>query len=530
MDAADLIKKAAAGMLSWRDISAPFFDHRIAIPRLATLLLWKMGGHLRNLPAMYLDWALLCAIALALMAGFHKPARAGKALSLRYAIPVMLWLFSPFQFFFFQGGLAGGGSYTSLQWTFALFGSAAALVFLKSSADLDGSFFLSASAACIATFSNASGLMVWPAGLGAKILASEPSEGRQRLIFFWCLLGAAAWGLYFRGLSPSAGPAYALLHPLLAGKFFLSYWGIPFLFGYLPLGLLVMLGTTAILMQALRKNIMRDSPLGFYLWLFVLLVCMETAAGRLATAPDGAGSRASDFYLVPTLGLIGLYYLALAAFPGRSRIRAAIAAGFALLSLSSYRTAVHEWKTVKFTYQTSAYALRNYRILSDLGLKKAWLGPQTVRQIAPFLEANKLSLFSSSAPKPLPGLRALGRGTSCAVDEINGKPPLSSILVVSPKEGMELKGWALDDLSRRAAADVYLVIDGQLEVSVSYGERRRDIARKFGAPEAAYCGWLASFVPETLGLKPGRHVLSLKTIAADGSGYYFNENIAAFLL
>ncbi len=521
LDAADLIMKAASGALSSREIFAPFSDHRIAVPRIATLLLWKLGGGLRNLPAMELGWILLCCIGLVLLIGFHRATRTGRSLSLWYFAPVTLWLFTPFQFFFLQGGLAGGGSYTSLQWLFAVLGSASALLLLESSVDLDFRFFLSIAAAGLATLSNASGLMVWPAGLGAKfLLPATSSAGRRRQLAVWGLLWIGAWAFYFHGLTPSAGPGFAARHLLLTAQYILSYWGIPVTFGYLSAGLLVNFAALAIIVQAARNDVLKDCRFGFYLWFFVLTVSLETTAGRLSSEPGGAGTRASDFYLLPTLGMIGLYYLSLAVFSTRSKIRACIGAGFAGLALCSYRTAAHEWRTVKFTYQTSAYALRNHRLSSDMGLEKAALDAQTVRRIAPFLEENKLNLFSRPASRTTSGSRDSARGTSFAVEEINGKPFRGSEIPVSPAEGLELKGWAFDAVSGRPAADVFIVVDGFAEVPVSYGEMRRDISGKLGVSGAAYCGWLASFVPEALGLKPGRHSLSLKTLSSDGTYYY----------
>jgi hypothetical protein len=532
-DSVLLVHQAITGTLSRHDLFAQFFEHRILVPRVATLILWKLGGGLRNLPAMEMDWFLLCGIALALFFSFRlSPKNEEPPLPLWYFLPVALWLFSPYNLDLFQGGT--GGSYTSFQWMYTLMGAISAFVFLDRSEGVDGWFWSAVAMGYMATFSNAQGLMVWPAGLAAKIISDKKLRGQTRL---WLLIGASAWGAYFWSWNPSAtvanvdggGLGYAFFHPLRAAECFISYWGIPFSFEIFPFGIFVLLFSVYIFRESGRKKVLRHSPLWRYLWLYAFFAAAEVSIGR---AWEGVGNRESCFYLTPTLAFIGLYDLSLAVYKERLLHRRLIATVFILASFSPLRGTLVNWKTRRFYYQTIRYAMRTYSLQSDAGLKTAWLGAAIVRELTPMLEKNHYNVFSEPAPGTPAGLkRSLGVPTICGLDAIDKKvPSVLRPIMIRAGEGVQIKGWAVDNRAMGPALGVYLSIDDAFYFPASYGDRRRDISRKLKMPQATYSGWEASFSPERMGLKPGLHTLSLKTLAADGSGYYLNKNLAVISL
>ncbi len=537
-DAANLIHQSLSGTLSWAAVFAQYHDHRIVLPRLMTLILWKLGGRLRNLPAMETDLAIMASAEFFLVWKLSSAKSASKLrISLWQAAPISFWIFSPYLFPLLQAG-----SYTSFQWTLMILGILAALACLDASSGIDALFWLAAAAGLAASFSNAAGLMVWPAGLVLLLLSNWKKErSAKRQILAWLFFGAAVWAAYFHGWNPSQqfyvggaqrGLSYAFLHPFRAVRYVISYWGIPFSMAFSPFGTAALVSSAWFFTRAFKQNILWRNRFWVSLWIFVLAVSLETAVGR-AWEPGGAGGRAGAFYLVAILGLLSVYALALDVFPRR---RAALAWGFGLLSLLPYRAAARDWKPNQYLFRTMSYALRTYRSQSDLGLNQAWVfwdgKPDIVRQLAPMLEKNRWNVFAEPPPAGPALGPSLGRATLCGIDAINEAPApaMPAAAKVAAGEGVALKGWAIDEPRHRAAAGVYIVVDGHWPVLASYGDRRRDVARKTGAPEATYSGWIASFVPEQLGLKPGRNSLSVETIASNGSGHYDNENVASFVL
>jgi len=99
-----------------------------------------------------------------------------------------------------------------------------------------------------------------------------------------------------------------------------------------------------------------------------------------------------------------------------------------------------------------------------------------------------------------------------AVDPANRQPA-----VIPAGEPIALSGFGLDEVAKRPAKGVDVVIDGTAYGS-TYGAPRPDVAAYFKSPALAAVGFKAQL---PAGLVPvGDHQAAVRVIAADGKGYF----------
>ena len=84
-------------------------------------------------------------------------------------------------------------------------------------------------------------------------------------------------------------------------------------------------------------------------------------------------------------------------------------------------------------------------------------------------------------------------------------------------------GWAIDLVYRTAASDIYACIDKSTFVRGIVGRARPDAAEALEIPEAWRCGFIVR-VP-TAELEPGRHLVQIRAVAADGGGYEISTDL-----
>lgn len=131
-------------------------------------------------------------------------------------------------------------------------------------------------------------------------------------------------------------------------------------------------------------------------------------------------------------------------------------------------------------------------------------------------------------PKPPPpgastGLTRRPEPAGVAVDFLNEAQAPAATPATIAAGPVELAGFAYDPVSKTPGKAVDVVIDGAPHVAV-YGSPRPDVARMLDAPALNAIGFVLKLPAGVVG--PGDHVLTVRVIAADGSGYTESAPIA----
>jgi hypothetical protein len=180
----------------------------------------------------------------------------------------------------------------------------------------------------------------------------------------------------------------------------------------------------------------------------------------------------------------------------------------------------------------AAYVLQTYGMQSDENIRKyVSPDPAYLRQWARFLEVNRLNVFS--APRTDPSkLNRLDSQTLFQIETVNGmrlsKQSYPIIINSTINETLTINGWALDELARDGASEVFVTIDGQIDIPTYYGLDRLDISTRFNDPNFRYSGFMATFSIATL--ERGTHTISIKIVTIDGMSYYAPEQEVSFVL
>ena len=275
-------------------------------------------------------------------------------------------------------------------------------------------------AATVAAYSSSQGLAVWPAGLVALWLAAGYRQ-RKRQIALWSLVGIGEWVLYFNGYKSIPGhpsSTYALHHPLLGLKYFVSLFGASLtaeptralVYGLILVGLAV----GALALTARGRESRRMS---FWLALFAYsaLIMLLITIGRSGYGVNQAlSSRYSSFSILGVIALLGLLVRRARADRSRAAI-GFLGATVVLIALSvpgvisdGMRSGRHESSNRK----RAAYILYTYRSQPDALLRDIFPPtPALVREFAPFLEHKHYVVFAAERA-PVPPSRHRLRSTS----------------------------------------------------------------------------------------------------------------------
>jgi hypothetical protein len=151
-------------------------------------------------------------------------------------------------------------------------------------------------------------------------------------------------------------------------------------------------------------------------------------------------------------------------------------------------------------------------------------GPGTPLVVTPSPGAARtIAAPTGSPPVALDALPTATVQTRYSVDRINGvmipaNPDPSSMVQVARGTAIQVTGWAIDTARNSPAGGVIVSIDNSLNVPATYGLDRSDVATSLGSAALAKVGFSGT-VP-TDALTPGRHLLVVKILAADGQSYY----------
>ena len=111
--------------------------------------------------------------------------------------------------------------------------------------------------------------------------------------------------------------------------------------------------------------------------------------------------------------------------------------------------------------------------------------------------------------------------TFLGMDEIGGQIPKPNVAIpVDAKRTptINVRGWAVDQRAKTAAAGVVVNVDGKTDLVANYGQPRPDVAANLKNPNYTNCGFVTSL--DVSGLEKGRHTLTMRVVTADGKGYF----------
>lgn len=526
----ETIRRITGGTFSIFELFRQHNEHRIFFPRIALLLIGGLSKY-NTIASQTFSWAIICFCTLVIFKSFRK--------NLTWSdYPKLLLVFLPVSALLFSFR-----QYESILWSFEIslylmiFGVVAAFACLRESKKTDSWFAISVLGAILATFSFASGMMVWPVGL-VQILLSERSDWRKAIL--WCLAGTLVVASYLNGyvMPPDSPPLTDVFKdPLGAATYFLVLIGAPLSFNAADAGaagLVMVLCTTWIFALAFRGRIVQGNALWLSFILFTILSSSVTVLGRAAGGTPGALS--SRYTFSTSLGIIGVYLLAVSisdklSIKGKNFGFHALVTLIVLGLIVSYSGGLKagqidmEWKEV------AAYILKTYKIQSNENLRK-YLFPRdrvetsTLRDLAELLERKKMSVFAESSIDPsnlvLDPLSPL-----FAIDRINDKKyseeTMSVVLNTNDQETMTIIGWAVDKQANDVVSAVFVTVDERDNIPTIYGLDRPDVASFFKNGNYRFSGYMATFSSSIL--SAGKHTISLKVVSKDGARYFRSEEI-----
>lgn len=401
-----------AGNIDFSDFYKPHNEHRLLFPKMIMLGLGVLTKY-NVLYEMGLSVLLACCILGLLMfhvASRHAILRLGNRRFVLYLGLIVLVLslrqhenwFWGFQLQWYLNVLAVCGS------LFLLTRDPRPRDHSKHRPGAWGAWLAAASCGVVATFSLASGLLVWPLGLLCLILTPRKNVSRTLLALSWiCLAGLVAY-LYFHGLNSGAKPSMLMENigaPLDVGAYVLFYLASPFtLWGHLgPLELT--LGALCLAMLLLETvRVLRLPPDARQAALFFLLLgyyalgtAFLTGAGRLNLGMIRAAS--SRYVTIAQLAWLPALQFALCAPPRLARGGSVLkATGLALAGILLCFSLLRGYQSLPYMqYAWRVYSYGRWALQykpSDEALGKIAWSPKELREYAiPVLRKHGLSVF-----------------------------------------------------------------------------------------------------------------------------------------
>lgn len=524
-----LVQKTLSGTLFFSDLFAQHNEHRMLFPNLFMTAIEILTQY-NMIAVMLFSWILICLTALIIFIMYRRNSKWNNHSKVLLAfLPVLLLLFSFRQ-------------WESILWAITsqiylmIFGVVAAFSLLERSRNIDAWFVLSLVCASLASFSFFAGLAVWPVGF-FQIIISKWRRG-LRQITLWGAISACVLISYFWGwVRPAYHPSlvYIFAHPAESVGYFLAFIGAPF-WGSVAisetLGLVALIIASLVLIYAQKTKALKNNALWLSVILFAVFFSLFSTVGRSGFGVEQALS--SRYTPVTSLGGIGIYLLALSVFkkqPCKRRgliaywLLALIIVGIVFACLSGYYGGWAAGEHWRFSREISAYVLSTYKIQSDENIDN-YLGVDPnvfVRSEAPFLEKNRLNVFSISAVDTST-LTLTQSNTSSAIESINDVATIgrsTNFTIGSGQyETLTITGWAVDKQAGEVASAVFIVIDNEIRVPVIYGLDRQDVASYFENSNFRFSGFWATFASSIL--VAGKHSISLEIVSK--SGYYYYQN------
>lgn len=505
-------------------------EHRLVFDRVVMLIIESLS-RFNTVYEMVWSWFLLSLTGLLVFRLYYAKSSRSTTALLAFA-PASLLLFSFRQY---ESILFGFPSHIYMM----IFGVVAAFVLLDKSNKIDRWFLLSVLAAILASFSFLTGLVVWPTGL-IQILGSQRGGGLRRTAS-WAMCGSLATAIYFYHWSKPRGDVpftYVFAHPVTSGAYFFTLIGAPFSFTtYMAIafGVLLAVISVIVLIQSHRAGILRRNWFSISLILFAAGSSLVTTIGRVGYGVEQA-LVSSRYTPITSIGIIGLYLLALALSNSRSSKNRAFCYRVLLASLliglmvgyGAGWQAGREWSA---NQSVAAYVLKTYEIQSDQNIMRyLYPVPSIARDRAHFLEQNRLNVFNQEMAN-ISELKQSSLETSYSLDTVDGVSASGALVFPinsTRQETITVTGWAVDDSARNVASAVFISVDGKTNIATLYGLERPDVATSFHDSLFTSSGFMATFSSSIL--SPGRHAISLVIVSNNGLSYYVTPEIVELVV
>jgi hypothetical protein len=342
-----LVERSYTGTLTFRDLWAQYYEHRLVFPRIVMLSL----AHLTAWNTRYeLATSILLATAFFfVIAGIFRRALARPTPSRQGWLWALLSLvvFSLAQW---ENWLIGG----QFQMFLNILGIALGVAFLTREAVGWKEVAIGAAAGVLATYSFGNGLLFWPIGLGMLVLARRTVVPRRRLMLCWIIVAAAVYCSYligFQGDPARTSLSSILERPLGYFRYFATYLGSPlaaFSGSHWPprdTGIAALVGTAGLvaLLFATRQELRSSGTEALRrLAPFIGLAAYGIGSGLLAARsrfhhgiPQALTPRYTTFSSLFWIGLIGVLSVRMASSGSGKRWRWGLAAIGVLILASS---------------------------------------------------------------------------------------------------------------------------------------------------------------------------------------------------
>lgn len=514
-------------------------EHRILFPLLVMFPLDLLTG-LNFRTSLVVNISLIAFVLITLLKNLSA-SRLPWGLNLLPAVTVGLLICSPRQ---------GENLLFSFQTTMlmCLAGSTAALASLSRSIRLDWTFGAATIAAVIASYSFASGLLIWPAGLILitlpiieKLIQRNLSSLQECYPFLsrivaWCVVGGLTAATYFLGWqrpSHSGEVADGYAGILENIRFMSALLGAPFTADPAAatwIGVIACLTYIAVVLAYFAGSLpwTREARLGITLIAFTFAFSAMTAIGRTAFGlPWAMTPRYISFTEFAIAGVIMITTSTMAV----SRTMRSYAVGtvltvaLAISFIPSYQWG-EQFGRQWFNHLTlGKYYLRTIDIQPMDRIASLTQATDLVYARRPFLEARRLSIFGD--PVELNSIRIQQPQPSAQIqfhiDVVNDQPAavrwrqgIPIAIKATSATSLTIAGWAASAPDgSQSVSDIFFILDDVTRVPVAYGIKRPDVARMLGVPWTESFGFVASLDLARIG--PGQH--SVDFVIGDATRY-----------
>jgi hypothetical protein len=514
-----VIDRYFTGTLSFRDLTVQHNEHRLLFPRI--LMLFTAVATNYNVKAeMYLSWACTCISAVLLARSFvGADPRSPAARSLLLFAPSAWMLFSLRQYEVFLWGW-------EVQISLAMAALVGCIVALTRSSGLDRFFAIAVACAFVASFSFASGLLVWLVGAGVLLLKRRLrryAKSHWRMGLVWAGVASVTYGAYLVGFKrPQAHADVRSImgDPLGSIMYFLMALGGAASTNpseAVLIGMVLLTGYAYVAWRELSRPSDDQSPIWLSLIGFSIAVSLLITFSRSGLADSALYSR---YTAMTGLGVVGLYLFLVRRRNDPFRWYAAGAVtglfGFALIGVTSYAWVFGGG--LREARQVDVYRLLTHRYQSDKALDRLYGGNvPKVRAAAVTMEKRGLSVFATAF---WPGTPRNGQQFA-SVEIVPGPGVVTApnviVIDASMLDTISVSGWAIDRSAGRVARGVFVTIDDRIDIPTRYGLEHPGVAKAFGE-EFRFSRFTAEFDSKLLSSEA--HSLTLKVVAADNSGYY----------
>ncbi|AKB35859.1 hypothetical protein MSSAC_1269 [Methanosarcina siciliae C2J] len=536
------LEKLSMSHLTIFDLIAQHNESRPFFPNIIMIALALISNY-NVLFEMYFMYFVYCISFVILFHLYISDHLINKISCLKF-IPISFFFFNLFQMSNMLFGVRIGQS-------MEIFGFISAVYLIDKSQEIDKKFLLSIVAAAISTFSFVAGLSTW-AVCFIQILLQNRKQKTKKIII-WCTSAILVFYLYFYDYVKPGG------HPSILYSFHNPSEGILVFFGSVGssivrdmllspvVGSLMLITLFFILFLNVNNLMLNKNGKWFSLILFSFLASFEIAVGRSGFGVESAIQQ--RYYLLTFWSVIGLYCVLLNYLDASSDseysfenkyvkglrsqnknnynyLLTGVVVSLLFIGIATnFFTGLEYGKNTEDSREDMAYYLKTYDIQPDKNLESLYPDPSVVRQRAPFLKEYRLTVFSKNFN--ISGLDELKNSTLYSIDTVNGKNvDLNKDFIVIDKEmtdEIEISGWAVDSEENILASEVFITIDGEINIPSRYNLERKDVANHFKTKNFEDSGFKASFASSIL--EKGTHTLAIKVVSSDNNGYYKSEPV-----